>query len=913
MGLVTGEQNRKGIFFVYPIPKKYDLDGVHVFIKGPYGSYGRITIPAINGNYRNTDYKRAIYLSSKVNSVSPTLQGGTFLRSLSQNYGGGCEYDIQIRIKMTRTHAKVSYIPKNSGIHEISLTTNDHHLIGSPFGVPIDFPTNKYISDEDSLSDDDSDKIIVNKKYLTQIVDIMGEKMMLKENGTLEKLNNHLHETNNNNEIEIEKVNLLEGEVNLGDNKGRMKGEKRVDTNFNNVQVINKNLNESREEQQKESLMIMKDIMKNRNIESNKSNPSLKYNFIQVTDDNLKIEVEEINNHDDRRLICDNNRERTMDQATGDNTQEIITNPNRYLEFCENQNVLIPVNRKTPDILHTRQFSKKDPLREKLEGFSPPDKTNSLVNKCVNIFENKLQKTSDENYQNDPDLLTCHSKKLSSDYNSQAIKKYRNLNKKLKKLGIPYKSYDKNQRFLKSILRNDLCENFNQNEIPYAHNNNFVEKQKGLFLQDSLDMPTPTHENIYKISPEKYSIFNNEPFVQHPDKYSPKSMTLRNRFDSIRSSISAEPSQDFDLKILDGIVDNAKKELNDSTHKDCSKERVDLKFLPVGGLVKNRKSIFENNSTSAHHLLPKSLVQKKERAKDIERVPTIEDRPALQPELEESRIPTIEERIACLIKSTSKPVKDTEDKVASIQKEIATLMENNIDIEFFSTVNEEVLKNNEDDIPTVEERISSLTKFSVKDIGIEVELGNFNITEDKFATIQEEIASLSKNNMDISNEQGLFSTVNDERGLENEEDRIPTIEERIASLMNPNSVSVNGIKNKVAAVQEEIACLMENNIDFSSDECLDLSYTVNTEEEFETEGDRIPTIKERIVSFMALSEDNINTEVELEKSNIFEEEEEEYFESSQEYEFEEVAKESSAVQEEIAMPLQVITFSTSGE
>lgn len=187
MGLVACEQNRKATFFLYPIPKDYELQDIEVSIKGPYSTTGQIIVPAIKKTQKSTNYQRSLYLSGKTNSISPTLQGSTFLRTLTKNYGGDVDDDIKIRIKVTKSNAKVSYIPKSSGIHEISLTTNGSHLIGSPFSVVVEPPTNRSISD-DSLSENEVEYKEISRKYVPGVVDVNGEKMFLNENGTLDKI-----------------------------------------------------------------------------------------------------------------------------------------------------------------------------------------------------------------------------------------------------------------------------------------------------------------------------------------------------------------------------------------------------------------------------------------------------------------------------------------------------------------------------------------------------------------------------------------------------------------------------------------------------------------------------------------------------------------------------------------------------
>lgn len=228
MGLVACEQGRKSSFYLYPIPKKH-LHNVDVIIRGPYSTCGHIIVPALVRPLV-TDYARRFYLSGETFSASPTTQGTAFLRKLSMSYGGNTIDTIEVRIKVTKSRAQVIYFPKHPGIHEISLITNGHHLIGSPFSVIVDPPSNRYISD-DSVSEEEREMEDLNREYVPGLVDVNGEEMYLKKDGTLER-------------IKTDEVDGVHNKSELN-----LKGEKMcaVDDNYNDYQTINENLKYKRQ------------------------------------------------------------------------------------------------------------------------------------------------------------------------------------------------------------------------------------------------------------------------------------------------------------------------------------------------------------------------------------------------------------------------------------------------------------------------------------------------------------------------------------------------------------------------------------------------------------------------------------------------------------------------------------------
>lgn len=509
MGLVATEQFRKSVFFIYPIPKKYHKEDVIVSIKGPYGTFGHITVPALyHDKFQNqAEYKRAIYMSFKINSMSPTTQGTNYLRKLSIDYGGNVENEIQIRIKVIKNYAQVSYIPKCCGIHEISLVTNGHHLIGSPFAVCVDSPTHKCLSDYESLSDDESDTIVISKKYVEGIVDVVGEKMLLKENGTLEKIRNHndcskkdINSSKQTNRIvfgeELENYpikNQIDGKV--------VSSEQELDQNFNNPLEGNKNLTTKNRKHKTGDHLILnvnKEFLKTEVLKTNtankiNTNKNHENDKSNIFNKNSETQIENINvYHASEKQYC-------TEDYTNLATKSVSNfNDEAYENKSSNQDSNICEALKTEIITKN---SKNCNRLEELAGLIPCDDLNK--HRMNNGFEKIVERPFKSNTISEtPDLLNNVSK-VSSELGLHNTETELNINKndiKLNqittKLEIGRTYFDKKTE--RESKRSHLVEipKCKQNlymdnpDLLKSHTSNFVKKEYDTYLKKNSNKET---------------------------------------------------------------------------------------------------------------------------------------------------------------------------------------------------------------------------------------------------------------------------------------------------------------------------------------------------------------------------------------------------------------------------------------
>lgn len=197
MGLVAAQQNRKAIFFIYPVPKQQQyICDIEIEINGPCGNKGKIVVPSIvhhNLKWQTpTDYQRSFYMTSKLNSISPTVQGSSFLRRLSLPvYQGSIDDELEIKVKVTSTRAKVSYYPQRIGVYEINLTTRDCHVVGSPYTIPVEISTTSNTNNSnDSDNDSDNERALPYVKRKRKITRIIDKKKLLQDDETLVKIEN---------------------------------------------------------------------------------------------------------------------------------------------------------------------------------------------------------------------------------------------------------------------------------------------------------------------------------------------------------------------------------------------------------------------------------------------------------------------------------------------------------------------------------------------------------------------------------------------------------------------------------------------------------------------------------------------------------------------------------------------------
>ncbi|KAJ8928154.1 hypothetical protein NQ314_019301 [Rhamnusium bicolor] len=146
MGLYSGEQHKKTVFYVYSNIK--NTNGVNsniiIHIRGPYGTYGKAVIPKFHSD---------LFTIPEINVTSESLMTrkllqknckdprNNFLKSFSLPF---MQYkkkhmgdNIVIDVTLEDDRAKVTYIPNNYGIYEINMIANGELIRGCPFNVHI--------------------------------------------------------------------------------------------------------------------------------------------------------------------------------------------------------------------------------------------------------------------------------------------------------------------------------------------------------------------------------------------------------------------------------------------------------------------------------------------------------------------------------------------------------------------------------------------------------------------------------------------------------------------------------------------------------------------------------------------------------------------------------------------------------
>ncbi|KAM3959744.1 uncharacterized protein ACR2FA_006163 [Aphomia sociella] len=200
-GLSAAQVNSKMNFKIYPTGQQsLDPGEITILIRGPKDTYGMTVLPPILGKAQLIRQK-LLGLQNKQNyteNVLPITQGATYLRAYGKNdmnktyHIPKTKYDIQIEEELLSDHAKISYIVNHGGRYEISITSRGQNIVGSPFTVTA---SNNIIGilERESFSLEDGEEIDIvdiktDRKVVLRIVDFVTEKMLLKENGCLEKI-----------------------------------------------------------------------------------------------------------------------------------------------------------------------------------------------------------------------------------------------------------------------------------------------------------------------------------------------------------------------------------------------------------------------------------------------------------------------------------------------------------------------------------------------------------------------------------------------------------------------------------------------------------------------------------------------------------------------------------------------------
>lgn len=201
LGLTAAQVKNKAHFKVCPTSQQsLDPGEITILIRGPKDTYGMTVIPPVLGKAQLIRQK-VLGLQTKPNlteTALPITQGATYLRSYGKNdmcktyYIPKSQYEIDIETEISIDHAKISYTVNLEGKYEISITSRGQNIVGSPFTMT----TTKNIidifeKDNDWFEDGEEIDIVdvkTDRKVVLRIVDFVTEKMLLKENGELEKI-----------------------------------------------------------------------------------------------------------------------------------------------------------------------------------------------------------------------------------------------------------------------------------------------------------------------------------------------------------------------------------------------------------------------------------------------------------------------------------------------------------------------------------------------------------------------------------------------------------------------------------------------------------------------------------------------------------------------------------------------------
>lgn len=194
MGLVTASRNRKASFYLYPTAQQRLEPGeISIQIKGPSDSFGSILIPAIYGKthiVRNVFFNLGHRQNLKDMQI-PIAKSSTSEYSVSSSYFiSKTDNDIEVSILIRNDRVKVFYTPKETGHHELSIISKGCLIMGSPFPIHVE---EEQLGRTESCDFEDEIQTVetqADRKVVFRIVDFVTEKMLLTEDGKLEKISN---------------------------------------------------------------------------------------------------------------------------------------------------------------------------------------------------------------------------------------------------------------------------------------------------------------------------------------------------------------------------------------------------------------------------------------------------------------------------------------------------------------------------------------------------------------------------------------------------------------------------------------------------------------------------------------------------------------------------------------------------
>ncbi|CAH0558883.1 unnamed protein product [Brassicogethes aeneus] len=141
MGLCAGERHRKVTFYIYPHKKTRTINTICITIRGPFSTFGKRTF-----NYPNVQN-----FSQSNNKTNAQENNSSIFASFALDltlFLGKDKHrdidDIPVEIEIEKERIRVTYIPKNYGMYEIKLLSDNEIISGSPYNIHIiDNTTNK--------------------------------------------------------------------------------------------------------------------------------------------------------------------------------------------------------------------------------------------------------------------------------------------------------------------------------------------------------------------------------------------------------------------------------------------------------------------------------------------------------------------------------------------------------------------------------------------------------------------------------------------------------------------------------------------------------------------------------------------------------------------------------------------------
>ncbi|XP_063912399.1 repetitive organellar protein-like isoform X2 [Zophobas morio] len=192
MGLYTGEQHRKTVFYVYSNATAKRRSNVLMYIRGPYGTQGKVTISPFH-NLKTIPVVNVLQDQLQATKTLPfkNEEQKSFLKTISLDFTSlinniedkGEKNEIPIQIDMEIDRAKITYIPKDSGIYEINLICDGELLRGSPYSVQVINNTSGKKDSFNTECENVEEKITFTKrKILSKVIDCIDEKICIDNN-----------------------------------------------------------------------------------------------------------------------------------------------------------------------------------------------------------------------------------------------------------------------------------------------------------------------------------------------------------------------------------------------------------------------------------------------------------------------------------------------------------------------------------------------------------------------------------------------------------------------------------------------------------------------------------------------------------------------------------------------------------